>query len=65
MNRTVAEGALILAPHGRDAAIAAAMLREAGLEASSVPDLASFVSALRGVPMLNGQTGELMEERHT
>jgi PAS domain S-box-containing protein len=47
LNRTIAEGALILAPHGRDAAVAEAMLREAGLEASSVPDIPAFVRGLR------------------
>ncbi|SDB98398.1 PAS domain S-box-containing protein [Sphingomonas sp. YR710] len=47
LNRTIAEGALILAPHGRDAAVAEAMLREAGLGASSVADLPAFVRALR------------------
>ena len=48
MNRTIAEGAVILAPHGRDAAVAEAMLREAGLEAAAFPDIPSFVRALRG-----------------
>ena len=48
MNRTIAESAVILAPHGRDAAVAEAMLREAGLEAASFADIPSFVRALRG-----------------
>ena len=48
MNRTIAEGAVILAPRGRDAAIATSMLREGGLEAISATDLSSFVLALRG-----------------
>ena len=48
MNRTLAEGALILAPHGRDASVAEAMLRDAGLDAQSVADLPAFVEALRG-----------------
>jgi len=47
LNRTLAEGALILAPKGRDASVAEAMLREAGLEAAAVPDIAAFVRALR------------------
>ncbi|MEO6153645.1 MAG: hypothetical protein ABIT09_09685 [Croceibacterium sp.] len=47
MNRTLAEGAAILAPHGRDAAIAQAMLTEGGLEAAVVSDLAELVAVLR------------------
>ena len=47
MNRTFAEGAIILAPRGRDAAIAQAMLQEAGLQAMIAPSLAAFVVALR------------------
>ncbi|WEK43388.1 MAG: PAS domain-containing protein [Candidatus Sphingomonas colombiensis] len=47
MNRTLAESAVILAPHGRDAAVADAMLREAGFEAAVVRDLRGLVSALR------------------
>lgn len=47
MNRTIDEGAVILAPHGRDAIVAEAMLREAGLEAAALPDLPAFVRALR------------------
>jgi hypothetical protein len=33
---------LVLAPYGRDAALAGAMLREAGLDALTCPDLASL-----------------------
>jgi FixJ family two-component response regulator len=47
LNRTIAEGAVVLAPHGRDAAVAEAMLREAGLEAAAFADVPSFVRALR------------------
>lgn len=47
MNRTNAEGAVILAPHGRDAMVAEAILREAGLDAAITPDILSFVRALR------------------
>ena len=47
MNRTIAEGAVILAPHGRDAAVAEAMLREAKLDAAAVRDLPGLVGALR------------------
>jgi PAS domain S-box-containing protein len=47
LNQTNAEGALILAPHGRDASVAEAMLREAGLTAVAVPAIPAFVSALR------------------
>ncbi len=47
MNGTVAESALILAPHGRDAAVASSMLREAELDVITVPDLRAFVQALR------------------
>ena len=48
MNRTISEGAVILAPHGRDAVIAQQMLREAKIEAEVEPDLAAFTAALRG-----------------
>jgi len=48
LNRTIAEGAVVLAPHGRDAMVAEAMLREAGLDAAASPDLPSFVRTLRG-----------------
>lgn len=47
MNRTNAKGALILAPRGRDAPVAQAMLREAGLEAEVAPDLPELVRLLR------------------
>ena len=47
MNRTIAEGAIVLAPHGRDAAIAVAMLEEAGLRASAAADLPSLIVQLR------------------
>ncbi|WP_380878429.1 hypothetical protein ACFB49_16920 [Sphingomonas sp. DBB INV C78] len=47
MNRTLSEGAAILAPHGRDAAVATSILREAGLAATMVPDVASLVQTLR------------------
>ena len=48
MNRTLAEGAIILAPRGRDAAVAEAMLREAGLGAQTTADLPGLVRLLRG-----------------
>ncbi|UVO50183.1 ATP-binding protein [Sphingomonas sp. SUN019] len=47
MNRTSSEGAIILAPHGRDAAVAEAMLREAGLDAAAAADVPSLAKALR------------------
>ncbi|HSI17365.1 MAG TPA: PAS domain-containing protein [Sphingomonas sp.] len=47
MNRTLAEGAIILAPRGRDAAIARAMLVEGGLEAEAVPNLPALVARLQ------------------
>ncbi|QDZ08663.1 response regulator [Sphingomonas panacisoli] len=47
MNRTISEGAVILAPHGRDADVAAAMLREGGLEAASVTNIPLLVRTLR------------------
>jgi len=37
-----------LAPHGRDAAVAEAVLREGGLEAATVPDLPALARTLRG-----------------
>ena len=46
MNRTLAEGAIILAPRGRDAAIAQAMLVEGGLGAEAVPNLPALVARL-------------------
>ncbi len=48
MNRTISEGAIILAPLGRDAAVAQAMLREGGLDAETVPDIPSLARTLRG-----------------
>jgi len=48
VNRTNAQGALILAPRGRDAPVAQAMLREAGLAAEIAPDLPGLVGLLRG-----------------
>jgi PAS domain S-box-containing protein len=46
LNRTHAEGAIILAPRGRDAAIACAMLVEGGLGAEAVPNLPALVARL-------------------
>lgn len=46
MNRTLAEGAIILAPRGRDGVIARAMLQEGRLEAEIAPDLPSLVAAV-------------------
>ena len=48
MNRTFSEAAVILAPRGRDASVAQAMLREAGLEARVEPDIPSLARTLRG-----------------
>ncbi|WP_261300341.1 PAS domain-containing protein [Sphingomonas alpina] len=48
MNRTFAEGAVILAPRGRDGVVARSMLVEAGLSARAVPDVPALVAALRG-----------------
>ncbi len=47
MNRTSAQRAIVLAPHGRDAAIAAEILREAGIEAAVARDLPTLVADLR------------------
>ena len=47
MNRTLAEGAAILAPRGRDAAIAQAMLVEGGLQAEAVANLPALVERIR------------------
>jgi len=47
LNRTSAEGAIILAPRGRDAAIAQSMLRDGGMEAEAAADLPGLVSSLR------------------
>lgn len=55
MNRTLAEGAIILAPRGRDSAIARAMLEEGGLEAevaSDLPALAAMVARGCGYAIL-------------
>lgn len=43
---TVSERALVLAPRGRDAQVAADMLREAGIEALACPSLPSLVDEL-------------------
>ena len=43
---TVSERALVLAPRGRDALIAAAMLTEAGLEAATCPSLPDLIGEL-------------------
>lgn len=43
---TLSERALVLAPHGRDALIAAAMLRESGIEAAVCAGLASLLDEL-------------------
>ncbi|HYG49216.1 MAG TPA: ATP-binding protein [Allosphingosinicella sp.] len=47
MNDELSERALVLAPIGRDAAVASAMLGEAGISAEICLDLASLVAALR------------------
>ncbi|MDJ0277595.1 PAS domain S-box protein [Sphingomonas sp. 2R-10] len=44
--RTVSERALVLAPIGRDAAIATGILAEAGLEAAACPALAALIGEL-------------------
>jgi PAS domain S-box-containing protein len=46
MNRTFSERAIILAPRGRDADIAASMLREAGIESGVAGNLQDFVEIL-------------------
>lgn len=43
---TVSERALVLAPRGRDAGIAVAMLKEAGLEAVACPSLPALIAEL-------------------
>ena len=48
MNRTHAEGAIVLAPRGRDAAVACAMLVEGGLAAEAVPSLPALVERIAG-----------------
>ena len=47
MNHTFAEGAVILAPHGRDASIACSMLQEGGIQAASASSLTALVETLR------------------
>jgi PAS domain S-box-containing protein len=47
VNHTLSERALVFAPRGRDAALAAAMLGEAGIHSSIAPDLVSVLSQLR------------------
>ncbi len=47
MNQTISERALILAPRGRDAAIAAAMLRESQIQSRTAADVAALVRELR------------------
>ena len=43
---TVSERALVLAPRGRDATVAASMLSEAGIEATACPSLPSLIDEL-------------------
>jgi signal transduction histidine kinase/CheY-like chemotaxis protein len=47
VNQTISERALILAPRGRDAAIAAVMLREADIQSAIAADIAALVRQLR------------------
>ncbi|MBV9558341.1 MAG: PAS domain-containing protein, partial [Pseudolabrys sp.] len=47
MNQTLSERALIFAPRGRDAAIAAAMLAEAGIHSTIARNIESLVTQLR------------------
>jgi signal transduction histidine kinase len=47
VNQTISERALILAPRGRDAAIAAAMLAEANMRSASADDVPALVTKLR------------------
>jgi len=47
LNHILAEGAAVLAPRGRDSAIACAMLREGGFNAEPMADLPALVAALR------------------
>jgi len=47
MNKTFSERAIILAPRGRDADIAASMLREAGIESRIAKGLQDFVEILQ------------------
>ena len=46
MNDAVSERALILAPQGRDGAVARGMLGEAGLRGDVVEDVAQLVAVL-------------------
>ncbi|WP_423142907.1 response regulator [Parablastomonas sp. CN1-191] len=48
MNVTQSQRAVILAPRGRDAAVAAAMLHDAGIESTIVDTLGCLVQLLRG-----------------
>ncbi|RSU49609.1 hybrid sensor histidine kinase/response regulator [Sphingomonas sp. S-NIH.Pt15_0812] len=52
---------LILAPHGRDAAVAANLLTHHGIRAQVVPDLASLVAAL-GADARDGASAVLLTE---
>jgi PAS domain S-box-containing protein len=47
LNHTLAEGAIVLAPRGRDAAIACTILREGGFSAEATADVPSLVRDLR------------------
>ena len=47
MNRPLSERALVLAPHGRDAQVASAMLAESGMRSTVVGDLGQMVDELR------------------
>jgi signal transduction histidine kinase/CheY-like chemotaxis protein len=47
VNKTISERALILAPRGRDAAIAAAMLGEAEMQSTIAPDITALIEHLR------------------
>jgi signal transduction histidine kinase len=47
VNETISERALILAPRGRDASIAAVMLAEANINATAAPDVEVLVEQLR------------------
>jgi hypothetical protein len=43
---TLSERALVLAPNGRDAAIATSMLRESGVDAAATPSLPGLIEEL-------------------
>jgi signal transduction histidine kinase len=47
MNRTLSQCALILAPRGRDAIVAAGILRDAGIESVTTDSMAKLVQLLR------------------